>query len=49
VCRGEEPGTVFRTTDTHDEWLLGDDQEWHRHVAAFPTGSATALGEQAQS
>ena len=29
-CKGEEPGTILRTTDTHDEWVLGSDQEWHQ-------------------
>ena len=28
ACRDEEPGTVFRTTDTHREWVLGEDRTW---------------------
>jgi hypothetical protein len=28
--RGEEPGTVVRVIETHEDWVLGSDREWHQ-------------------
>lgn len=27
---GDKPGLILRTTDTHEEWVLGNDQRWDK-------------------